>query len=188
MGKIALVIGVIVLLVVVVLGIAAIGSYNRLVNLEEQVNNSWAQVDTVLQRRYDLIPNLVNTVKGYAKQEREVLTEITRLRSQWGEATTPAERAQAATGLEGALGRLMVVIEAYPELKSNQNFLALQDELSGTENRIAVERRRYNDTVRTFNQSLRRFPTNLIAGMLGFDARPYFEAAQGSRQAPSVQF
>lgn len=188
MGKIVLIIGVIVLLFVVVLGIAAIGSYNRLVNLEEQVNSSWAQVDTVLQRRYDLIPNLVNTVKGYAKQEQTVLTEITRLRSQWGEARTPAERAQAATGLEGALGRLMLVVENYPELKSNQNFLALQDELSGTENRIAVERRRYNQTVQTFNQSLRRFPTNLIAGILGFDARPYFEAGEGARQAPSVQF
>ncbi len=188
MGKIALVIGVIVLLVVVVLGIAAIGSYNRLVNLQEQVNSSWAQVDTVLQRRYDLIPNLVNTVKGYAKQESSVLTEITRLRSQWGEAKTPAERTQAATGLEGALGRLMLVVENYPELKSNQNFMALQDELAGTENRIAVERRRYNQTVQTYNQSLRRFPTNLIAGILGFDARPYFEAGEAARQAPTVQF
>jgi len=188
MGKILLVVGVLVLLVVVVLGIAAIGSYNRLVNLEEQVNSSWAQVDTVLQRRYDLIPNLVNTVKGYAKQEQTVLTEITRLRSQWGEARTPAERAQAATGMEGALGRLMVVVESYPELKSNQNFLALQDELSGTENRISVERGRYNRTVQTYNQSLRRFPTNIFAGLLGFDSRPYFEAAGTARQAPSVQF
>ncbi|RPI25942.1 MAG: LemA family protein [Acidobacteria bacterium] len=188
MGKILLVIGVIVLLLVIVVGIGAVGSYNRLVNLQEQVNSSWAQVDTVLQRRYDLIPNLVNTVKGYAKQEQQVLTEITRLRSQWGEAKTTAERAQAATGLEGALGRLMVVIENYPELKSNQNFLALQDELAGTENRIAVERRRFNQTVQTYNASLRRFPTNILAGILGFESHPYFEAGTAAREAPKVQF
>ncbi|HXK62412.1 MAG TPA: LemA family protein [Acidobacteriota bacterium] len=188
MGKILVVVGVVVLLLVIVFGIGAVGAYNRLVSLEEQVNSAWAQVDTVLQRRYDLIPNLVNTVKGYAAQEREVLTEVTRLRSQWGEARTPAERTQAATGLESALGRLMVVIENYPELKSNQNFLALQDELSGTENRIAVERRRFNETVQTYNSSLRRFPTNIIAGLLGFEARPYFEAPGAAREAPEVQF
>jgi LemA protein len=188
MGKIALVIGIIVLLVVVVLGIAAIGAYNSLVNMQEQVNSSWAQVDTVLQRRYDLIPNLVNTVKGYAKQESGVLTEVTRLRSQWGQAQTPAERAQAATGLEGALSRLMVIVENYPDLKSNQNFMALQDELAGTENRIAVERRRYNQAVQIYNQSLRRFPTNLVAGLMGFQPRPYFEAGTAAREAPKVQF
>ncbi len=188
MGKVLLIVGVILILFIGILAISAIGSYNRLVTLQEQVKTSWAQVDTVLQRRYDLIPNLVNTVKGYAKQEQQVLTEVTRLRSQWGEARTTAERAQAATGMESALGRLMVVVENYPELKSNQNFLALQDELSGTENRIAVERRRFNEAAQVYNSALRRFPTNLLAGLFGFEPHPYFQAGEATRQAPNVQF
>jgi LemA protein len=189
MGKIVLIIGIVLVIVLVVVGFSAVGAYNRLVTLNEQVDSAWAQVETVLQRRYDLIPNLVNTVKGYAKQESQVLTEVTRLRSQWGEARNPAEKVQAAAGLEGALSRLMVVVERYPELKSNQNFMALQDELSGTENRIAVERRRFNDTVRTYNTAVKRFPTNLLAGLFGFERqRQYFEAAAGAREAPQVQF
>ena len=175
-------------LIVLVPGCTVVGSYNNLVALSEQTDSSWAQVETVLQRRYDLIPNLVNTVKGFATQEREVLTEVTRLRSQWGEARTPDQRAQAAGLLEGALDRLMVVVERYPDLKSNQNFLALQDELAGTENRIAVERRRYNEAVQGYNTTVRRFPTNLVASMTGFERREFFEATEAAAQAPVVDF
>lgn len=173
----------------VILVAVGFGSYNRIATLDEQVNSSWAQVETVLQRRYDLIPNLVNTVKGYAKQEQNVLTEVTRLRSQWGEAKTVEEKANVASRMEGALGRLMVVIERYPDLKSNQNFLALQDELSGTENRIAVERRRYNEAVQAYNTAIRRFPSNLVANLTGFKRRDaYFKAEEGAQRAPGVEF
>ncbi|MFZ0429248.1 MAG: LemA family protein [Acidobacteriota bacterium] len=182
--------GLLILIVVVGLFVAvsAIGTYNQLVTLNERVGSSWAQVETVLQRRFDLIPNLVNTVKGYAQQEQTVFTEVTRLRSQWGQAQTVAEKAQVAGSLEGALSRLLVVSERYPELKSNQNFLALQDELSGTENRIAVERRRYNEAVQQYNTAIRRFPANIVASLAGFQAATYFEAAQGAEEAPKVQF
>ncbi len=182
--------GLVILIVVVglLIGVSAIGTYNQLVTLHEQVGSSWAQVETVLQRRFDLIPNLVNTVKGYAKQEQTVFTEVTRLRSQWGQAQTVSEKAKVAGSLEGALSRLLVVSERYPELKSNQNFLALQDELSGTENRIAVERRRYNEAVRKYNTAIRRFPTNIVASLAGFEPATYFEAAQGAEQAPKVEF
>ena len=186
-----IVVATLVIILLLLLGSAGCvaGRYNQLVTLSESMDNSWAQVETVLQRRYDLIPNLVNTVKGFAAQEREVLTEVTRLRSQWGAARTTAEKARTAAGLEGALGRLMVVIERYPELKSNQNFLALQDELAGTENRIAVERRRYNESVRAYNTSVRRFPTNIVAALTGFERQSvYFEAAAGAQEAPRVDF
>ena len=191
--KSCLFVGMVGLAIVVVVGLVLVLSlwrtYNRLVVLDENVNSAWAQVETVLQRRYDLIPNLVNTVKGYAKQEAGVLTEVTRLRSQWSQAKTPAQKAQAATALEGALGRLMVVVERYPDLKSNQNFLALQDELAGTENRVAVERRRYNEAVRAYNAAIRRFPANIVAGLFGFQRREaYFKAEQGAEKAPKVQF
>ena len=169
--------------------IACISIYNNLVNLDEGINTAWAQVETVLQRRYDLIPNLVNTVKGYAQHEKGVLEEVTRLRSQWGEAKGPEAKAKAANELEGALGRLMVVVEKYPDLKANQNFLALQDELAVTENRISVERRKYNDAVRAYNVAIRRFPANLAAGTLGFAKRDaYFEADKEAKTAPKVQF
>ena len=185
--------GLIIVLVVVALVVGGffmmgIGIRNHLVDLEETVTAAWANVDTVLQRRYDLIPNLVNTVKGYAAQEKGVLEEVTRLRSQWGEAKSPDQRAEAATQMEGALGRLMVVVENYPDLKSNQNFLALQDELAGTENRISVERRRYNDAVREYNVAIRRFPAAIVASMSGFDRRTPFEAGEAARTAPTVQF
>ena len=172
------------LLLAIIAFFVGIGKYNRIQALDESVDAAWAQVETVLQRRYDLIPNLVNTVKGFAEQEREVLTEVTRLRSQWGEARTTSEQAQAATQLESALGRLMVVVERYPELKSNQNFLALQSQLEGTENRISVERRRYNETLRDYNAYVRKFPNNLLA-----DPRDdYFQAAVGAETAPTVEF
>ncbi len=190
MKNLAVVIGVAVLLLLVAIpGCIGVGAYNTLVQRQEAIHESWAQVENVLQRRYDLIPNLVNTVKGYATHEREVLEEVTRLRSQWGEAKTDGEKVQAAQALEGALGRLMVVVERYPDLKANQNFLALQDELAGTENRIAVERRRYNETVRSYNVAVRGFPSNVVANLTGFKmSDAYFQAAGEAKQAPKVQF
>ena len=176
--------GVLVLLVIIVAG-AIIPRYNKVQELDEQVNTAWAQVETVLQRRYDLIPNLVNTVKGFANQEKEVLTEVTRLRSQWGEARSTQQKAAVASQMEGALGRLMLISENYPELKSNTNFLSLQSQLEGTENRISVERRRYNETLRSYNIYVRKFPQNL----LGFKVRDeYFESAAGAEKAPTVSF
>ncbi len=173
----------------VILVSKGISSYNGLVALNESIDGSWAQVENVLQRRYDLIPNLVNTVKGYAKHERGLLTEITKLRSQWGKAQTAVGKRAAATGLEGALSRLMVVMENYPNLKANQGFLKLQDELSGTENRIAVERKRYNDVVRAYNILVRRFPSNIIAGHYGFEKRDeYFEVEEVAKKVPKVNF
>jgi LemA protein len=162
--------------------------YNNLVHLDESVNNSWAQVENQLQRRYDLIPNLVETVKGYASHEREVLTEVTQARASVGGAKTPTEMMQANNDLSNALSRLLVVVERYPDLKADQRFKDLQIELAGTENRIAVERRRYNEAVRTFNQKVRSFPTNMIAGMFGFEKRAYFEAPEAAKVAPKVDF
>ncbi len=185
MGKV----GIVIIVVLVLAGLVGCGQYNKLVNLDESIDSSWAQVETVLQRRYDLIPNLVATVQGYAKHESGVFEEVTRLRSQWASAQTPEAKIQAANQLESTLSKLMVISENYPELKANQNFIALQDELSGTENRIAVERRRYNETVRDYNMAVRRFPAALFAGLLGFQKRDvYFEAAEGAQKAPQVKF
>lgn len=162
---------------------------NKLVEAHENVDASWAQVENVLQRRYDLIPNLVNTVRGYAEHEKSLFTEVADLRSRWAGAGTKDEKIAAASGLEGALGRLMVVVEQYPDLKANQNFLALQDELAGTENRIAVERRRYNDAIQSYNRTVRRFPSSIIADMRGFErSEAYFKADVAAREAPKVQF
>jgi LemA protein len=187
MSKVWIVLGVLILAVLLIGG-SLIGTYNSLVTLNEGTDGAWAQVQTVLQRRYDLIPNLVNTVQGFADQEQEILTEVTRLRSQWGEAGTANQQAGLSGQLEGALGRLMVVMENYPQLQSNQNFLALQDELAGTENRVAVERRRYNEAVQAYNTTVQRFPTNLIANVAGFDQRDFFEAVADAEQAPVVEF
>jgi LemA protein len=183
----AVLIGILVMVVVVVgWGISA---NNRLVALNESINGAWAQVETVLQRRYDLIPNLVATVKGYAQHESSVLEEVTRLRSQWGAAKTSDAKIEAANQLEGALSRLMVVVEKYPDLKANQNFLALQDELAGTENRIAVERRRYNEAVQAYNTGIAQFPGSIIAGMKGFQRRDvYFKSEEAAKTAPKVNF
>ncbi|HSE91831.1 MAG TPA: LemA family protein [Methylomirabilota bacterium] len=190
------------LLVVAVLAVA-IGGWvvsvnNQLVRLEQGVNATWAQVQNVYQRRADLIPNLVETVKGFAAQERTVLEEVTRARaSASGVQLTPQalndpkalERFQAVQNqLSGALSRLLVTVERYPELKSNQNFLALQTQLEGTENRIAVERRRYNEAVRDYNTRLRLFPGSLIAGVMGFQPKAFFEAAPGAAEPPKVKF
>jgi LemA protein len=166
-----------------------IGSYNGLVSSSQGIDAQWAQVQNDMQRRYDLIPNLVNTVKGYAKHESSVLEEVTRLRSQWGNAKTPSDQANASDSLGSALGRLMVVVEKYPELKANENFLKLQDELSGTENRIAVERKRYNEAVMDYNVKVQSFPSNLMAGMFGFKVKDaYFKANAAAQEAPKVEF
>ena len=164
------------------------GSYNQFVTLDEGVKSAWAQVENQLQRRYDLIPNLVETVKGYAKQEREVLVEVTNARARVGGAATVPDKIEANNQLSGALGRLMVVVERYPDLKSNQNFLRLQDELAGTENRISVERRRYNEAVQTYNVAIRSFPANLLAGLYGFEKTDFFEAPAGAQATPQVKF
>jgi LemA protein len=167
------------------------GTYNRLVGLQEGARAGWAQVENQYQRRADLIPNLVETVKGFAAQEKDVLTEVTRLRSQWGKAQQGGsidQRIRAAQGLDAALGRLMVVVERYPQLKSNQNFLALQTQLEGTENRVSVERRRYNITVQQYNTAIRRFPDNVLAGMFGFERMQLFEAEAGAKTVPKVKF
>lgn len=189
MKKIWIVTGVLLLVFVLLPGCFGISSYNQLVQRQEAIDESWAQVENVLQRRYDLIPNLVNTVKGYASHERELLEQVTRLRSQWGAAKGVDQKVQAAQQLEGVLGRLMVVLERYPDLKANQNFLSLQDELAGTENRIAVERRRYNQVIRDYNVIVRRFPSNIVASITGFEkSDAYFEAAAAAQEAPKVQF
>lgn len=178
----------IILAVAVVMGMMLFGQYNGLVAQDESCNTAWANVETVLQRRFDLIPNLVNTVKGYASHEKELLEEITRLRSQWGSAKTQEDKSRAGSMLESALGRLIVVSENYPDLKANQNFMALQDELAGTENRISVERRRYNEAVRGYNVRIRKIPTVFFAGMMGFNPRKPFEAVEGAEQSPNVSF
>jgi LemA protein len=182
------------LLVAAVVALVVIGGWaasvnNRLVQLQEQTKASWSQVQTVLQRRYDLIPNLVATVKGYATHEKETFENIARLRSQWSAAKTPEEQVKTANEMESALSRLLVVAENYPDLKASQNFRDLQFELSGTENRISVERQRYNETVKAYNTVVRQFPTALIASFLGFKVNDaYFNAAPAATEAPKVQF
>jgi len=179
----------VIVVLIVVIGGCGVSINNRLVALDENVSGAWSQVETVLQRRYDLIPNLVATVKGYAAHEKEILEEVTRLRSQWGAARSVEEKAKAATELEGTLARLLLVAEQYPDLKANQNFRDLQYELAGTENRISVERQRYNDAVRTFNTAVRQFPASLVAGFLGMHPKDaYFESAPAAAAAPKVDF
>ena len=184
---------VIVLIVIVVLILFGVGKYigvkNTLVAKSEAVKTSWSQVDIVLQRRADLIPNLVETVKGYAKQEQTVFGDIAKARSQLLNAGTPEQKISANAQLDGALGRLLLIVENYPELKSNENFLRLQDELAGTENRIAVERQRYNDTLKDYNIYVQQFPNNVFASSLGYKPNTaYFAATEGSREVPKVNF
>ena len=164
------------------------GTYNNLVMLDEGVKAAWAQVENQLQRRYDLIPNYVETVKGFAKQERDVFIKVTEARSRVGGATTVPDKIEANNQLSSALSRLLVVVEQYPQLKSDQNFLRLQDELAGTENRIAVERMRYNETVKTYNIKVRSFPTNILAGMFGFEKATFFEVPEAAQAVPKVEF
>jgi len=161
---------------------------NKLVLLDESVNRAWAQVENQLQRRFDLIPNLVNTVKGYASHEKEVLTAVTDARSRVGSAQTIPDKIDANNQLTSALGRLLVVMENYPNLKADQNFLALQSQLEGTENRISVERRRYNEATQQYNVAIRKFPDNILAGMLGYQRKTFFEADKSAAKAPEVKF
>src|SRR5437867_9845357 len=183
-----LVVGGVLLLVLIVCAMFLTGLFNRLVAQEQAVEGEWAQVQNVLQRRADLIPNLVETVKGYATHEKEVFETVAEARSRLAGATTPAEAAAANAGLTSALGRLLAIAENYPNLKANENFIRLQDELAGTENRIAVERMRYNDAVRLFNTAIKRFPANLVAGFFRFGEREYFEAEKDAQQVPKVKF
>jgi len=187
-------------LVIGLIAIAAIsgcGSYNRMVQMDEAVTGQWAQVETAYQRRADLIPNLVNTVKGYADFEKETLTQVIEARAKATSVNINPENLDAAAiqqfqgaqdGLSSALSRLMVVVERYPDLKANQNFLDLQAQLESTENRIAVERRKFNDATRNYNTFIRSFPKNLLASIFGFEKKGYFEAAEGSEEAPTVEF
>jgi LemA protein len=191
------VVGALVLIILICVGYG-ISVNNRIVSAEEGVKASWSQVENQYQRRFDLIPNLVETVKGYAKQEKEVLEGVTNARSRVGQlSVTPevlndpkafAKFQQAQDGLSSALSRLLVVTENYPTLKSNENFLTLQSQLEGTENRISVERRRFNETVQSYNTMIRRFPASFIASMSGFKEKAYFTSVAGADQAPKVQF
>ncbi|HDP93738.1 MAG TPA: LemA family protein [Candidatus Aminicenantes bacterium] len=189
------------ILVVVAIGLYSWGknSYNQMVTLDEGVKEKWSQVENVYQRRFDLIPNLVETVKGYAKQEKDTFTAVTEARAKAGGTFNISEEVlnnpemfqkfqQAQSSLGNALQRLLVIQERYPELKSNENFLQLQSQLEGTENRIAVERRRFNEAAREYNVYIRIFPRSFLANLFGFDSRPYFAAAEGADQVPKVQF
>lgn len=176
-------------LVGLLVGMPAIGSFNDLTTKRNAIEGSWADVDVALQRRADLIPNLVETVKGYAAQEQEVFTSIANARAALSGARTPTEKLAANSQLDSALSRLLVVVEAYPQLKSNENFMRLQDELAGTENRIAQERRKYNDTVQNYNTARDLFPANIVAGIFGFARNDaYFKAEPAARTAPKVDF
>src|SRR5579864_8114893 len=186
-------IAVIVIIVLLVFALVLFGQYvgvkNTLVSKNEAVKAAWSQVDVVLQRRADLIPNLVETVKGYAQQEQTVYGDIAKARSSLLSAGTPSDKIAANQQLDSAIGRLLLIVENYPQLKSNEKFLRLQDELAGTENRIAVERKRYNDTLQDYNTYLQQFPNNIFAGWAGFKINPaYFTATEESRQVPKVNF
>lgn len=161
---------------------------NSLIIMEEDISGNWAQVENQLQRRYDLIPNLVNTVKGYAAQEKEIFTNIAEARSKLAGSGSQKETIAASGQMESALSRLLVVVENYPNLKSDANFRQLQDELAGSENRLSTERRRFNESVKVYNRSIRLFPKSLVAGLFGFDKKDYFEIDQGARNVPKVEF
>ncbi|MDD5781946.1 MAG: LemA family protein [Muribaculaceae bacterium] len=188
---------VIIIAVVAVIAIMCVSAYNSLVSSEESVDTAWSQVENVYQRRADLIPNLVNTVKGYAAHEKETLEGVVSARAKATQMTidptnlTPEaiEKFQAAQGeLGSALGKLLAITENYPDLKANENFKELQAQLEGTENRIAVERKKFNETAQVYNTSIRKFPRSIVASMFGFERKPYFKAQEGAEQAPTVQF
>lgn len=196
MKKIWIAVGVLLVAVLMVYGWVK-GTYNGFVSAQEEVSKSWSDVESTYQRRSDLIPNLVETVKGYATHEKDVLVGITEARSKVGQVKISADSLtpealqrfqEAQQGLSGALSRLMVVAERYPDLKANQNFMDLQTQLEGTENRINVARTRFNDTARAYNTKVRSFPANLLAGAFGFAPKPYFEAEKGAEKAPKVKF
>lgn len=173
---------------VVVIGLWLMGTYNGLVSLRQAVRNAWAQIDVQLKRRHDLIPNLVNTVKGYAAHEKDTFERVINARAKATSVTLPADVIKAEGELSSALARLLAVSEAYPELKANQNFMALQEELTSTENRVAFARQFYNDSVTKLNTRIQSFPTVVLAGMFGFKEEPFFETAPEEKSAPTVQF
>ena len=177
-----------VVVVAIIIAVSLMGMYNGLVTKSQAIDAQWAQVETQYQRRFDLIPNLVNSVKGIMKQEQTVFDAIAQARTQYGSATSVDAKAAAAGQVESALGRLLAIVENYPELKSSQNVTALMDELAGTENRISVERGRYNVLVRDYNTQIKTFPTNMLAGMFGFSEKQYFQSVTGANQAPKVEF
>ena len=188
---------IIIIVVIALLAIWGVTGYNGLVTMDENVSGQWSNVETQYQRRADLIPNLVNTVKGYATHEKETLEGVVEARSKATQMTidandlTPeklAEYQKAQGAVTSALGKLLAITENYPDLKANENFKELQAQLEGTENRISVERKRFNDTARAYNTAIRTFPRNLLAGMFGFDKRPYFESEEGADKAPKVEF
>lgn len=177
---------VVVILIAIIAGL--VSSYNGVVSLSEEVDNKFATIDTMLQRRADLIPNLVNTVKGYTNQEQAVIDSVTDARAKLAGANSVEEKANADQELTSALNNLLVVIENYPDLKSSQNFINLSDELAGTENRIATARKDYNDAVKEYNTKIKRFPTNIVSGMFGYGEKEYFQASEGSEEVPTVDF
>jgi LemA protein len=197
--KLITIIGAVVIigLLVLIVVMSSVSAYNKMVKYDEGINEAWSQVENVYQRRADLIPNLVNTVKGYAEYEQETLTQVIEARSKATSVNVSAENLneetlakfqEAQQGLSSALSRLLVVVEKYPDLKANQGFLDLQAQLEGTENRIATERRRFNEVTREFNTYIRKFPNNIFAGWYNFDQRPYFKADEGADKAPEVKF
>lgn len=182
MKKILLILGAI----VIVFGLSLVSFYNSLIAKSQGVDNQWAQVETQYQRRFDLIPNLVKSVEGIMKQEQAVFGQIAEARTKYSGAIGVEDKVKAATQIESALGRLLVIMENYPQLKSQENVTQLMDELAGTENRVAVERRRFNDLVKDFNITVKKFPANLVAGIFGFNSRSYFESVTGAEKAPEV--
>ena len=180
--------GICILAIVLILGFWGVGSYNNLVSLKENVDSKYSDIDVQLQRISNLIPNIVNTVKGYTSHESQILDEIANSRSKLASASTVSSKASADSELSGAVSKLMVIVENYPDLKADTQFTALMDNLEGTENRIAVERRKFNEEVKGYNAYIRSFPKNIIAGMFGFLPKPYFEAAAGAEKAPEVKF
>src|ERR1019366_3737832 len=187
--KVALIAVVVLVVLALLVGGAYVSTKNQLVTLNETVNSKWAQVNVVLERRSDLIPNLVQTVKGFAAQEQTVYDDIDKARAALGGAQTPKDKIAANGQLDGALSRLLLIVENYPQLRSNENFLRLQDELAGTENRIAVERKNYNDSIQAYNTYIAMFPNNIFAGWGGFKRNDaYFAASEASRAVPKVQF
>ncbi|MFV9511549.1 LemA family protein [Tepidibacillus sp. LV47] len=179
---------IVVIAILAILGFSLVGSYNGFVTQEEAVNQSFAQIQTQLQRRMDLIPNLVNTVKGYTAHEKEVLQGIADARARLAGAKTPEEMANANAQLDTALSRLLVIVERYPNLKADRQFTQLMDELAGTENRIATARRDYNTAVQTYNQQIKRFPGVIVARLFGFEPKEYFQADENAQKVPSVDF
>ena len=174
--------------ILVVLAVIFGGSYNKLAILDENIDGAWAQVENRLKERADLIPNLLETVKGYAAHEKEIIEDISEARTRYSNATTPQEYAEADAEFSNAVSALNIIVENYPDLKANQNFADFQTELTGTERRITTERMRYNDSVKEYNSTIRRFPTNLIAGIFNFDKRQYFEINQEDGEVPKVEF